>query len=127
MAVRLTLEKYQPIAIDDQIPGDKETTNLIQDFKNRIEQQVLAGLDLSFDQVVAHTDFDLVIETEESSLGNLIADSIRWYINQYDSEPADPHSQVQIAFISNGVIRDPIVIQGRPATSRSAMCSAPYP
>jgi len=104
----LTLEKYQPVAIDDQIPGDPETTQLIQNFKNRIEQRVLTELDLSFDQVVAHTDFDLEIETEESNLGNLIADSIRWYINQYDSDPADPQSKVQVSFISNGVIRDPI-------------------
>jgi len=105
----LILEKYQPIAIDDQIPGDKETTRLIQSFENSIEQHVLAELDLGFDQVVAHTDFDLVINTEESNLGNLIADSIRWHINQYDSDPTNPQTQVQIAFISNGVIRDPIV------------------
>ncbi len=104
----LALEKYHPIAINDQIPGDPETTLLIQRFKNRIEQRVLAELDLRFDQVVAHTDFDLVIDTRESNLGNLIADSIRWHINQHDSDPADPQTQAQVAFISNGVIRDPI-------------------
>jgi 5'-nucleotidase len=104
----LTLEKYQPVAIADQILGDKVTTQLIQSFKSRIEQQVLTDLDLDFDQVVAHTDYDLDIETQESNLGNLIADSIRWYINQYDSDPTDPQTRVQVSFISNGVIRDPI-------------------
>jgi len=104
----LALAEYQPVAIDDQIPGDKETTKLIQGFKDRIEREVLTDLDLNFDQVVAHTDYDLDIETQESNLGNLIADSIRWYINQYDSDPTDPQTQVQVSFISNGVIRDPI-------------------
>jgi 5'-nucleotidase len=105
---RLAVENYQPLAIDDTIPGDRSTTDLIDGFKKRIEQKVLRPLDLGFDQVVAHTEYDLEIDTRESNLGNLIADSIRWYINQYDSDPADPDTQVQVAFISNGVIRDPI-------------------
>lgn len=105
---RLAVENYQPLAIDDTIPGDRSTTDLIHGFKKRIEQNVLGPLDLGFDQVVAHTAYDLEIDTRESNLGNLIADSIRWYINQYDSDPADPDTQVQVAFISNGVIRDPI-------------------
>jgi 5'-nucleotidase len=105
---RLAVENYQPLAIDDTIPGDQSTTDLIHGFKKRIEQNVLGPLDLGFDQVVAHTAYDLEIDTRESNLGNLIADSIRWYINQYDSDPADPDTQVQVAFISNGVIRDPI-------------------
>ncbi len=104
----IVLKKYQPVAIDDKIVGDQETTRLIQTFKNRIEQQVLAELDLGFDQVVAHTDFDLDIDTRETNLGNLIADSIRWYTNRYDSNLTDQQNHVQVSFISNGVIRDPI-------------------
>jgi 5'-nucleotidase len=104
----LALAKYDAVTIDDQIPGDPETTRLIQGFKHQIEQRILAELGLGFDQVVAHTNYDLEIDTRESNLGNLIADSIRWYINRSDSDPADPRTQVQVAFISNGVIRDPI-------------------
>jgi 5'-nucleotidase/UDP-sugar diphosphatase len=108
----IELDKYQLVAIDDKIIGDKQTTRLIETFKKQIEQQVLAELDLGFDQVVAHTDFDLDIDTRESNLGNLIADSIRWYTNRYDSDPAASQNPVQVAFISNGVIRDPITRGG---------------
>jgi 5'-nucleotidase / UDP-sugar diphosphatase len=104
----VAVDTYQAITIDDKIAGDKQTTRLIQSFKDQIEQQVLAELELGFDQVVAHTAFDLTIDTRESNLGNLIADSIRWYINRNDSDPAVTQHPVQISFISNGVIRDPI-------------------
>lgn len=102
------INKYETVHIDDQIPGDEQIIAEIQDAKHHIEQRVLSELNLEFDQVVAHTDFKLGIETQESNLGNLIADSIRWYINQTDSDPDARKHPVQVAFISNGVIRDPI-------------------
>jgi len=52
----------------------------------------------------------LVLKEEETNLGNLIADSIRWYVNKVDSNPKDPDSKVVIGVISNGVIRDNIVV-----------------
>jgi 5'-nucleotidase/UDP-sugar diphosphatase len=102
------LKKYQIVPIDDTIAGDEKVTRMIQSFKTEIEQRVLAKLNLGFDQVVAHTAFDLTIDTQESNLGNLIADSIRWYVNRYDAVPATDNPSVQVAVISNGVIRDPI-------------------
>ncbi len=99
---------YNSIHIDDKIPGDPQIIAQIRDAKSQIEQRVLSDLNLGFDQVVAQTDFKLGIETQESSLGNLIADSIRWYINQTESGTDAGKHPVQVAFISNGVIRDPI-------------------
>jgi len=100
--------QYQTIRIDDKIPGDVQIIEQIQAARDQIERRVLSELNLGFDQVVAQTEFELGIETRESNLGNLIADSIRWYINQTDSDPAAGRQPVQVAFISNGVIRDPI-------------------
>jgi 5'-nucleotidase len=103
------LKDYQVVEIDDKIKGDTEISEKIEEFETDIDRQVLAESDLTFRQVVAETNFDLVLKTEESNLGNLIADSIKWYINKNENNPADPTSRVVVSMISNGVIRDPIV------------------
>ena len=102
------LKSYRVVPIDDTIAGDEKITATIQSFKAEIEQRILAQLHLGFDQVVAHTAFDLTLDTRESNLGNLIADSIRWYAGRCDANSAAAVSPVQVAVISNGVIRDPI-------------------
>ncbi len=38
----------------------------------------------------------------------MVADSIRWYVDAVDSDPADPSSRVAFAVESNGVMRDPV-------------------
>jgi len=48
----------------------------------------------------------LINSAQESPLGNLLADAIRWTVNQADSDPSDPSSRVVVAVESNGVIRD---------------------
>jgi len=111
--------QYQTIRIDDKIPGDAQISAQIQEAKLLIEEQVLSDLNLGFDQVVAHTEFELGIETQESNLGNLIADSIRWYINRTESGTDTGKHPVQVAFISNGVIRDPITGDRKGAVSVS--------
>jgi len=66
-------------------------------------------LGLSFYKPVAETDFDLTIRAEETNLGNLIADSIRWYVNRFEYNPQDPLSKVRLAVQSNGLIRSPVL------------------
>jgi 5'-nucleotidase len=51
----------------------------------------------------------------ETGLGNLVADSIRWYVDRIDADPAAPSSRVTLAVESGGVIRDEIL---RGATGR---------
>ena len=104
---------------DDQIKGDTEVCEQIETFKADINRQVLAKESLAFKRIIAETDFDLYLKTEESNLGNLIADSIRWYINKNEYDPADPASKAVVSIISNGVIRDPIV-KGK--TGQIAVC-----
>ncbi len=60
-------------------------------------------------KVIAETKWDLTNTAEESPLGNLLADSIRWYVNQVDSDKNDPSSRVVVAVESNGVIRDDLI------------------
>ncbi|NMB65755.1 MAG: bifunctional metallophosphatase/5'-nucleotidase, partial [Spirochaetes bacterium] len=106
----VVLKNYTYIDINDSIKGDPAITALINQFVQRINQQVLSPLKLTCDSVLAKTKFDLVIKEEETNLGNLIADSIRWYVNSVDFDPKDPDSRVAIGVISNGVIRDNIVV-----------------
>ncbi|MDY6790981.1 MAG: 5'-nucleotidase C-terminal domain-containing protein [Thermodesulfobacteriota bacterium] len=113
------LKNYKLVNIDDQIKGDTEVSKEIEAFKTDINRQILYEEGLTFSQIIAETDFDLYLKTEESNLGNLIADSIRWYINQNDYNAADPATKVVASMISNGVIRDPIV-KGR--TGQIAVC-----
>jgi len=99
-------KNYRLIDIDSSIPGDMALQKKVESFTDAIDRNVLRGANLSSRKVIAQTAFDLTIGEEESNLGNLIADSIRWYVNQQDYDPKDPQTRVVVAMESNGLIRD---------------------
>ena len=105
----VSFKGYEVVEIDDRIMGDVNINQRIKDFIQIIDKEVLEKLGLSFYKPVAETDFDLIIKTQETNLGNLIADSIRWYINRYEYNPQDPLSKVRLAVQSNGLIRSPVL------------------
>jgi len=109
---KVTLKKYTPVSITSAIVADAAVQNMIDSFKQKLNVEFLAPLNLSYDQVLAETRWDLTINTEESPLGNLVADSIRRAVNKADSDPNDPSSRVVLAVESNGIIRDDL-IKGR--------------
>ncbi len=115
----LKVDNYRSVAVDDSIPGDPDITGMINDYVKTINRSVLAEHGLTFNTIIAETDFDLVIEEAESNLGNLISDAMVWYVNRHDSDPADPGSRVSVAIESYGLIRDP-VLKGE--TGRLAVC-----
>jgi len=102
------IKDYKLLKIDDSAQGDPKMQKRIEAFVKLIDEQVLKVHGLSFWEVVAKTDFDLEIGEEETNLGNLIADSIRWTINRHDSDKRDPSTKVAFALESLGLIRDPI-------------------
>lgn len=106
------LEQYNTLVIDDKIKGDERIIQRIDSAKKLINQKVLKPYQLQFDQILVETDFDLILETNESNLGNLIADAIKWSVNNAEYSPDDPQSRVMVSIQSNGVIRDNI-IKGR--------------
>ena len=118
---RVSLINYRSVEINDAISGDAAISGQIEEFEVEITRRVLAEEGLSFREIIAETDFDLVLQTDESNLGNLIADSMRWYINKFENEPSGPPSQPLVAIISNGVIRDPIV---KGPSGQIAVCDA---
>jgi 5'-nucleotidase/UDP-sugar diphosphatase len=118
---KVSLENYRLATIDDTIPGNAEISSRIQAFETQIDQEVLATEGLEFKKIIAHTDFDLLIKLDESNLGNLITDAIRWSIPKHEYDAADPAADIDVAVISNGVIRDPI-LKGK--TGDIAACDA---
>ena len=105
---KVTVDKYKIVAIDDSIPTDPAINRKIQAFIGKINRDVLQKHNLTFFQTIAETDFDLTLEEDESNLGNLITDAMRWYANKYDSDPKDPSTRVDIAVESYGLIRDSV-------------------
>jgi len=118
---QVSLKNYRPVEINDTISGDAAISRKIEAFEAQITRRVLAEEGFSFREVIAETDFDLVLQTDESNLGNLIADSMRWYINKFDSDPSNPATNPLVSIISNGVIRDPIV---KGPSGQIAVCDA---
>ncbi|MBW2412358.1 MAG: bifunctional metallophosphatase/5'-nucleotidase, partial [Deltaproteobacteria bacterium] len=114
----VVLKKYDFIEIGDSITGDDKISNEIMRFEDQIDADFLTAEELAFRKIIAHTDFDLFLELDESNLGNLITDAIRWSIHHHE---ADSNNPVDVAVISNGVIRDPIV-KGK--TGNVAVCDA---
>ena len=106
---KVTLKNYKTVPINSTIKGDAAIQQTIEGFKQKINKHFLAGYGLKYDQTIAQTNYDLIIAAGESPLGNLIADSIRWYVNKYDSNKNDPSSRVVVAVESNGVIRDSLL------------------
>lgn len=106
---KVKLKSYTPVAIDSQIQADAEIQNMIDSFKHRLDHVFLSRFGLAYDQVIAETRWDLRLAAEEATLGNLVADSIRWAVNRADYDPADPQSLVRVAVESNGLIRDDLI------------------
>jgi 5'-nucleotidase/UDP-sugar diphosphatase len=98
---------YRLVPIDDSIPGDPAIQASIDSFIPLIDERVLKPNNLSFRQVIAKTRFDLKTGAKETGLGNLIADSIRWYINKDIEDGSSP--KVVCAMESLGLIRAPLM------------------
>jgi 5'-nucleotidase / UDP-sugar diphosphatase len=105
----LQMKEYRLVRIDDSIPADPATQGKIDSFIHMIDERVLSEHGLTYRQVIGKTDFDLEIVEDESTLGNLIADSIRWYVNKHDHDPSDAVTEVKVAIEANGVIRDSLM------------------
>jgi 5'-nucleotidase/UDP-sugar diphosphatase len=109
---KVALQAWRALAIDDTIPGDPAIQARIDEGKKLLNERVLAAYGLGYGQVLAETSFDLKLAEAENGLGNLVADSIRWYVDEHEADPADPASRVTLAVESGGVIRDDI-LRGR--------------
>ncbi len=108
-AGKVRLLDWKALPLDDSRRGDPLIQARIDGYKREIDRSVLRGHGWSYAQVLARTGFDLKAAEAETGLGNLVTDSIRWYVDRVDSDPANPSSRVTLAVESGGVIRDEIL------------------
>ncbi len=106
----VAMKDYRSIAINDSIAGDRDIQAMVGHYHEIINQKILNPHGFSFDQNIAETAFDLTIRAEESNLGNLVADAIRWSIDKHEYDPARSNTRTAIAVESNGVIRDDLLM-----------------
>lgn len=93
-----TVLGYDSVPIDDTIPGDSATQDLVDTYIAQLDSS--GKVPYAFSDEIAETDFD-VTETyaEEHGLGNLITDSMRWSVENATGLPVD------VAIEAGGVIR----------------------
>jgi len=100
-------ESSQLIAVDDNIKGDSAVETLIEERKEVINNELLNGMGLHYDKIVAESSFNLVCDEygdlAGSNLGPLVADAIHSYVNSHSAAGSD------ISIVAAGVIRNPIV------------------
>jgi 5'-nucleotidase / UDP-sugar diphosphatase len=104
---KVTLKSWRALAVDDATPGDWLVQGAVEAAITEIDRAVLAPHGLAYRQVIAETSADMPMENDETGLGNLVADAIRWYATAAAAGTDDP-TPVAVAFESNGIIHDDI-------------------
>ena len=105
---KIALEDYRLVPVDETVAEDPAMAQLAEQFKAEVEQEYLSQFNYTFDQVLANTSFDFTLfsqfgnEQEEDSLGNLIADSYLYAVQQAEGNDYIP---VDFAVVGHGVIR----------------------
>ncbi|MBM6885819.1 bifunctional metallophosphatase/5'-nucleotidase [Pseudoflavonifractor phocaeensis] len=102
------IQDYRLIPVDETVAADPGMEQLTNRFQPLMESEYLAQYGLKFDQVLATTEFaftpisQFAAEQREDTLGNLIADSYIYAVQQAEGENYVP---VDFAVVASGVIR----------------------
>lgn len=102
-----TLQRYTMVAVDAGIEGDPAVQLMVDQAIDQVNKLVLAEKGLNYYKVLAKSRFDLTLGAQDSNLGNIVTDAIRWSIDRAEREKNGRRTDV--AFESLGVIRDDIV------------------
>ena len=100
---------YRLVPVDETVSADADMERLAQSFQPMVEKEYLSQFGLTFDQVLAQSTFDFTPisqfgkEHREDTLGNLIADSYVYAVQQAEGENYVP---VDFAVVAAGVIRE---------------------
>ena len=104
----VALKDYRLIPVDETVAEDPEMAALAEQYKVVVVEEYLSQFGYTFDQVLANTSFDFTPfsqfgnEQEEDTLGNLIADSYLYAVQQAEG---DGYVPVDFAVVGHGVIR----------------------
>jgi 2',3'-cyclic-nucleotide 2'-phosphodiesterase (5'-nucleotidase family) len=79
-----TMTDYRSIAINDSVEADRDIQAIVESYEDVINQKILRPYGFSCNQTLAETNFNLTIKEDDSNLGNLVSDAIRWSIDRLD-------------------------------------------
>jgi 2',3'-cyclic-nucleotide 2'-phosphodiesterase (5'-nucleotidase family) len=102
------MEDYRLIPVDETVEEDPDIAQRVQQFQSQVEREYLDRYGYSYDQVLAVSSFDFTpvnqfaLVQEEDGLGDLIADSYVYAIQQAEGEDYVP---VDFAVAASGAIR----------------------
>lgn len=105
---RYDLLDYELISMDETIPEDPQIVEMLDDFKDLIDDNYLDYYGYSADQVVATNDLqfssvdDVYDIHTEHDLGNFLSDAYRWAMGQYNTGVDTP---ISIGVAPAGTIR----------------------
>lgn len=106
---RWSLEDYQLVLLDGQYQEDKGAADKIKELGATIDSDYLSQFGFSKDQVLAHNPWEFTAASglgeklQEEPLGNLLADSYLYMVNNHDTGDSNP---ADIAVVPSGCIRD---------------------
>ena len=105
---KTTMETYELIPVDETIETDEAMAAMAAEFKAAVGQQYLDGYEMTYDQVLASSNFnftpisDFGREHRADGLGELISDS---YVHAVKEAEGDAYVPVDFAVVATGVIR----------------------
>ena len=101
------VENYKLIPVDDKIAGDPHINSLIEEQKEKINNEILKPLGMDYSKPVVETDFGLegndLGDYANSNIGPFIADAIHYYVQKHTSKGTD------VSMVAAGMIFDKIV------------------
>ena len=100
---------YHLTPIDETLPEDEGIAAMVEMWKEKVGEGYLHRYDLTYDQVLTTTAFDLDMPDsgvqENNALGSLVADAFRWAARTLTAEPYEGHT---VAVTADGVLRAPL-------------------
>mgnify|MGYP000306154756 FL=1 len=98
---------YRLIPIDETVAEDPEIADLVEQWKDMVGETYLGRYDLTYDQVLTRSDYDLVTPTsavqENNSLGTLVSDAFLWADRTLN--PGFDDTTHTVAVTADGVLR----------------------
>ena len=105
----IKIASYDLRNITTGIPDDRIVSEEVADYKDKVSRNFLSLYHLSFDQVIAESDFNMdslasaYVTPREMGLGNMITDAYRYAVQKAEG---NNYEYVHIALEPLGLIRD---------------------
>ena len=104
-----TVTDYRLVPIDGTLAEDPDTAAMVETWKTKVGETYLSRYDLTYDQVLTTTDFDLNTPASGFQIGNnlgeLVADALLWTTENLEVDAPDVNT---VSVTADGVLRAPL-------------------